>query len=92
MPDDDCTSNKWLSIIRLVAAVSPATGFPWFRPVLTQELSLSPLTIRAEAVSALSAAQREQEARAAARGRFIRKATYWSTFVTYTVHPLRLAS
>ena len=53
------TSNKWLSIIRCVAVVSPPTGFPLFRPVLTQELSLSPLTIRAEAVSALSVAQRE---------------------------------
>ena len=41
-------SNKWLSIIRWVAAVSPPTGFPLFRPVLTQEPSLSPLTIRAE--------------------------------------------
>ena len=85
-------SNKWLSIIRRVASVSPPTGFPLFRPVLTQELSLSPLTIRAEPVSALSAAQREYEARAAARGRSIRKATYWSTFVTYTVHSLCLAS
>ena len=42
------TSDKWPGIIRWVAAVSPATGFPLFRPVLTQSLSLSPLTIRAE--------------------------------------------
>ena len=69
----------------------PSNGLP-FVPARSHSGTV-PLTthhIRAKAVSVLSAAQREKEAHAAARGRFIRKATYWSTFVTYTVHTLRL--
>ena len=41
--------------------------------------------VLSHAVCALSAAQREKEACVAARRHFMRKAAYWSTFVTYTI-------
>ena len=56
------------------------------RPVLTQDLSLSPLS------HATRAAQREQETRAAARHRLKGNPARGSTFMSYTVDPLRLAS
>ena len=59
---------------------------------LSAAVTLTSDHVLSHAVCALSAAQREQEARAAVQGHFIRKATYWSTFVIYTVQPLRLAS
>ena len=52
---------------------------------LSAAVTLTSDHVLSHALCALSAAQREQEARAAARGRFIRKAAYWSTFAAWTV-------
>ena len=77
---------------QMVSGSEPTNGLP-FVPARSHSGTVTLTTHHTRwAVSALSAAQREKEARAAARGRFIRKATYWSTFVTYTVHTLCLAS
>ena len=52
---------------------------------LSAAVTLTSDHVLSHAMCALSAAQREQEARAAARGRLMRKAAYWSTFATYTI-------
>ena len=52
---------------------------------LSAAVTLTSDHVLSHAVCALSAAQREQEARAAARGRLMRKAAYWSTFATCTI-------
>ena len=80
------TSDEWLSSSRWMAAVHPVTALLLFRPVLTQQPSLSSLLVLATlSQRRLSAAQREQTARAAQRRRFKRKPAGRSTFVTWTV-------
>ena len=79
------TSDEWLSSSRWMAAVHPVTALLLFRPVLTQQPSLSSLLMPCYGPSVLSAAQREQTARAAQRRRFKRKPAGRSTFVTWTV-------
>ena len=79
------TSDEWLSSSRWMAAVHPVTALLLFRPVLTQQPSLSSLLIARYSQRSLSAAQREQTARAAQRRRFKRKPAGRSTFVTWTV-------
>ena len=82
------TSDEWLSSSRWMAAVHPVTALLLFRPVLTQQPSLSSLLIaRYNGKRSLSAAQQEQTARAAQRRRFKRKPAGRSTFVTCTVDP-----
>ena len=82
------TSDEWLSSSRWMAAVHPVTALLLFRPVLTQQPSLSSLLMPlARGQRSLSAAQREQTARAAQRRRFKRKPAGRSTFVTWTVDP-----
>ena len=84
------TSDEWLSSSRWMAAVHPVTALLLFRPVLTQQPSLSSLLIARymyKGKRSLSAAQREQTARAAQRRRFKRKPAGRSTFVTWTVDP-----
>ena len=76
------TSDEWLSSSRWMAPVHPVTALLLFRPVLTQQPSLSSLLVSQRR---LSAAQREQTARAAQRRRFKRKPAGRSTFVTWTV-------
>jgi hypothetical protein len=79
------TSDEWLSSSRWMAPVHPVTALLLFRPVLTQQPSLSSLLVLATSQRRLSAAQREQTARAAQRRRFKRKPAGRSTFVTWTV-------
>ena len=79
------TSDEWLSSSRWMAPVHPVTALLLFRPVLTQQPSLSSLLVLAISQRRLSAAQREQTARAAQRRRFKRKPAGRSTFVTCTV-------
>ena len=81
------TSDEWLSSSRWMAAVHPVTALPLFRPILTQQPSLSSLLMQLLCQRSLSAAQREQTARAAQRRRFKRKPAGRSTFVTWTVDP-----
>ena len=81
------TSDEWLSSSRWMAPVHPVTALLLFRPVLTQQPSLSSLLVQLATASVLSAAQREQTARAAQRRRFKRKPAGRSTFVTCTVDP-----
>ena len=78
-------SDEWLSSSRWMAAVHPVTALLLFRPVLTQQPSLSSLLMPCYDPARLSAAQREQTARAAQRRRFKRKPAGRSTFVTWTV-------
>ena len=77
------TSDEWLSSSRWMAPVHPVTALLLFRPVLTQQPSLSSLLV--QLASVLSAAQREQTARAAQRRRFKSEPARRSTFVTWTV-------
>ena len=79
------TSDEWLSSSRWMAPVHPVTALLLFRPVLTQQPSLSSLLMPLLTPARLSAAQREQTARAAQRRRFKRKSAGRSTFVTWTV-------
>ena len=81
------TSDEWLSSSRWVAAVHPVTALPLFRPVLTQQPSLSSLLMPLAMSQRLSAALREQTARAAQQRRFKRRLAGRSTFVTCTVAP-----
>ena len=82
------TSDEWLSSSRWMAPVRPVTALLLFRPVLTQQPSLSSLLVLATpSQRRLSAAQREQTARAAQRRRFKRKSAGRSTFVAWTVDP-----
>ena len=81
------TSDEWLSSSRWMAPVHPVTALLLFRPVLTQQPSISSLLVQLAIASVLSAAQREQTARAAQRRRFKRKPAGRSTFVTWTVDP-----
>ena len=79
------TSDEWLSSSRWMAPVHPVTALLLFRPVLTQQPSISSLLVQLATASVLSAAQREQTARAAQRRQFKRKAAGRSMFVTCTV-------
>ena len=83
------TSDEWLSSSRWMAPVHPVTALLLFRPVLTQQPSLSSLLMPLACYepARLSAALREQTARAAQRRRFKRKPAGRSTFVTWTVDP-----
>ena len=84
------TSDVWLSSSRWMTDVHPVTALPLFRPVLTQQPSLSSLLsglLWTQVPALLSAALREQTARAAQRRQFKRNPAGRSTFVTWTVDP-----